>query len=138
MNTSPFARSSALLLGMALTLISPFVLAGARPECIGLVLGGGGARGAAHIGVLKVLERERIPVCRIAGTSMGSIVGGLYAAGYSAEEIEGILAAIDWKDVLADDRRASTSRCGARTTPCAICSTSSSACATAPSSCRAG
>ncbi len=74
-----------------------------RPQCIGLVLGGGGARGAAHIGVLKVLERERVPVCAIAGTSMGAIVGGLYASGYSATEIESILAAIDWKEVLADD-----------------------------------
>lgn len=71
--------------------------------CIGLVLGGGGARGAAHIGVLKVLERERVPICRIAGTSMGSVVGGLYASGYSPEEIERILATIDWKDVLDDD-----------------------------------
>lgn len=74
-----------------------------RPKCIGLVLGGGGARGAAHIGVLKVLERERVPVCRIAGTSMGAIVGGLYASGYGAEEIEAILSAVDWKDVLDDD-----------------------------------
>lgn len=74
-----------------------------RPRCIGLVLGGGGARGAAHIGVLKVLERERVPICRIAGTSMGAIVGGLYAAGYSADEIEAILSAVDWKDVLDDD-----------------------------------
>ncbi len=77
--------------------------AGERPRCIGLVLGGGGARGAAHIGVLKVLERERVPVCRIAGTSMGAIVGGLYAAGYSATEIEAVLSAIDWRDILADD-----------------------------------
>ncbi len=72
-------------------------------NCVGLVLGGGGARGAAHIGVLKVLERERVPICRIAGTSMGSVVGGLYASGYSPEEIEEILAAIDWKDVLNDE-----------------------------------
>lgn len=73
-----------------------------RP-CIGLVLGGGGARGAAHIGVLKVLERERIPICRIAGTSMGAIVGGLYASGLDAGEIETILLAIDWSDVFKDD-----------------------------------
>jgi NTE family protein len=71
--------------------------------CIGLVLGGGGARGAAHIGVLKVLEREHIPICKIAGTSMGAIVGGMYASGYSPEEIERTLGEIDWKDVLADD-----------------------------------
>ncbi|MGI9221703.1 MAG: patatin-like phospholipase family protein, partial [Woeseiaceae bacterium] len=52
----------------------------ARPR-IGLVLGGGGARGAAHIGVLQELERLRVPVDAIAGTSMGAIVGGLYASG---------------------------------------------------------
>jgi NTE family protein len=71
--------------------------------CIGVVLGGGGARGAAHIGVLQVLEREHIPVCRIGGTSMGSIVGGLYAAGYSADEMENVVGALDWKDLFSDD-----------------------------------
>ena len=71
--------------------------------CVGLVLGGGGARGAAHIGVLKVLERERIPVCAIAGTSMGAIVGSLYAIGYSPDEIEAVLGSVDWKDVFNDD-----------------------------------
>ena len=68
-----------------------------------LVLGGGGARGAAHIGVLKVLEREHIPVDCITGTSMGAIVGGLYAAGYKADEIEIVLDGIDWKDMFSDD-----------------------------------
>jgi len=72
-------------------------------DCIGLVLGGGGARGAAHIGVLKVLEREHIPICKVAGTSMGAIVGGMYASGYSPEDIERILGQIDWKGVLSDD-----------------------------------
>lgn len=70
---------------------------------IGLVLSGGGARGAAHIGVLKVLERERIPIASIAGTSMGAIIGGLYAAGYDAEEIERIILAINWRDLFNDD-----------------------------------
>ena len=69
---------------------------------IGLVLGGGGARGAAHIGVLKVLEREHIPIHAIAGTSIGAIVGSLYAAGYSPEEIEKIVGSIDWVDVFHD------------------------------------
>lgn len=68
-----------------------------------LVLGGGGARGAAHIGVLKVLERERIPVDCITGTSMGAIAGGLYAAGYDADAIEAVLKGIDWKDMFRDD-----------------------------------
>jgi len=74
-------------------------------ECIGLVLGGGGARGAAHVGVLRVLERERIPICRIVGTSMGAIVGALYATGYNADQIETILKTVDWKGALSDDTR---------------------------------
>ena len=73
----------------------------ARPR-IGLVLGGGGARGAAHVGVLKVLEELRIPVDYIAGTSMGSIVGGLYASGMSPQEIEREILAMDWDDLFKD------------------------------------
>jgi len=72
-----------------------------RPK-IGLVLGGGGARGAAHVGVLKVLEANHVPIDFIAGTSMGSIVGGLYAAGYSPEEIEKLFKEIDWNEMLSD------------------------------------
>src|SRR5512144_41548 len=71
--------------------------------CIGLVLGGGGARGAAHIGVIEVLEREHIPICRLAGTSMGSIVGGLYAAGFAPDEMRDILGDLDWSDLFSDD-----------------------------------
>lgn len=74
---------------------------GARPRTC-LVLGGGGARGAAHIGVLKVLEREHVPIDCIVGTSMGAVVGGLYASGYSADEIELVLDRIDWAEVLHD------------------------------------
>ena len=96
------ARSLASVVAILLASILPIASVQAA-NCIGLVLGGGGARGAAHIGVLKVLERERIPICRIAGTSMGAIVGGMYAAGYSPDEIEQILVAIDWQDVLNDD-----------------------------------
>ncbi len=71
-----------------------------RPR-IGLVLSGGGARGLAHVGVLKVLERERIPVDVIAGTSMGAIIGGLYASGMSATEIERELLQLQWDAVFA-------------------------------------
>src|SRR5512143_545871 len=71
-----------------------------RPK-IGLVLGGGGAKGAAHIGVLKVLEEQKIPVDYIAGTSMGAIVGALYASGLSAGDLEKVIIAIDWKDVFS-------------------------------------
>ncbi|WP_081420188.1 patatin-like phospholipase family protein [Pseudoxanthomonas sp. Root630] len=72
-------------------------------ECVGLVLGGGGARGAAHIGVLHVMERERIPVCQIAGTSMGAIVGGLYASGYTTDELQTLIETLDWADLFIDD-----------------------------------
>lgn len=77
----------------------------ARPK-IALVLSGGGARGAAHIGVLKALEENRIPVDLIVGTSMGSIVGGLYAAGVSPQELEYIVNNTDWDAALkASPRR---------------------------------
>jgi NTE family protein len=72
-----------------------------RPR-IGLVLSGGGARGAAHIGVLKVLEENRVPVDAIAGTSMGAVVGGLYASGLSAAEIERVMTSVDWEDAFTD------------------------------------
>jgi NTE family protein len=72
-----------------------------RPR-IGLVLSGGGARGAAHVGVLKVLEDMRIPIDAIAGTSMGAVVGGLYASGMSAEEIEHVLRTVDWQEAFSD------------------------------------
>ena len=66
------------------------------PVRIGLALSGGAALGFAHIGVLKVLERENIPVVAISGNSMGSMVGGAYAAGYSAAEIESLAVNADW------------------------------------------
>jgi NTE family protein len=75
--------------------------AGGRPK-IGLVLSGGGARGVAHIGVLKALERLRVPLDYIAGTSMGAIVGGLYASGMSPEELERWFEDADWHDLLSD------------------------------------
>ena len=74
----------------------------ARPK-VCLVLSGGGARGAAHIGVIELLEEMHIPIDCITGTSMGSIVGGLYASGMSTEEIKKTLSAIDWKDAFNDN-----------------------------------
>ncbi|NQZ54713.1 MAG: patatin-like phospholipase family protein [Piscirickettsiaceae bacterium] len=72
-----------------------------RPK-IGLALSGGGARGAAHVGVIKVLEELRIPIDYIAGTSMGAVVGGLYASGMSSDEVAEQLATINWDDVFND------------------------------------
>jgi NTE family protein len=73
-----------------------------RPK-IGLALSGGGARGAAHVGVLRVLEELRIPVDHIAGTSMGSIIAGLYASGMTLDEIEHALITMDWEHIFDDD-----------------------------------
>ncbi len=67
-----------------------------------LVLSGGGARGMAHIGVLKVLEELRIPIDCIAGTSMGAVVGGLYASGMSVREIDSAMRSVDWQDAFQD------------------------------------
>jgi len=69
---------------------------------VGVVLSGGGAKGMAHIGVLKVLEEAGIPVDVITGTSMGSIVGGLYAIGYNANSLDSIVRMQDWSYVITD------------------------------------
>jgi len=99
------------LLSLTATLVCPAVVHAAdqckpqvidRPK-IGLVLGGGGARGIAHIGVLRVLEELRIPIDYIAGTSMGSIVGGLYATGMDAQELESAIRQLNWTDIFSDN-----------------------------------
>ena len=69
---------------------------------VGLVLSGGTARGLAHIGVLKVLEEEKVPVEYVTGTSMGSIIGGLYSIGYTPDEIEKIASEMDWISLFND------------------------------------
>ena len=83
----------------------------ARAECgaaegprVGLVLSGGGARGLAHVGVLEVLEAEGIGVDCVAGTSMGAAIGGLWAAGHSAADIERLVHSIDWQEVFSGRR----------------------------------
>lgn len=90
-------RLSLLLLLATLTL-STF---SQRPR-IGLALGGGGAKGAAEVGVLKVMEEEGIRPDYIAGTSIGSIVGGLYALGFSADSIYRLFHDADWAELLSD------------------------------------
>ncbi|MEQ8485748.1 MAG: patatin-like phospholipase family protein [Pseudomonadales bacterium] len=74
----------------------------AQPR-IGLVLGGGGARGAAHVGVIRVLEQAGVRPDVIVGTSMGAIVGGLYAAGLNADQLQRVLEDMDWDRMFADD-----------------------------------
>ena len=69
---------------------------------VAVVLSGGGAKGMAHIGVLKVLEKAGIPVDIITGTSMGSIIGGLYAIGYNAHSLDSMVRVQDWSYVITD------------------------------------
>jgi NTE family protein len=76
--------------------------AGQRPT-IGLVLEGGGALGLAHVGVLRWFEEHHIPVDYIAGTSMGGLVGGLYATGMSGDEIDKFLEGINWNRSLRNE-----------------------------------
>ncbi|MGE5128605.1 MAG: patatin-like phospholipase family protein [Sphingomonadaceae bacterium] len=103
-------RRCARWIGLAMLCFS-LAAPAARPR-IGLVLSGGGARGLAHIGVLKVLRDLRVPVDCIAGTSMGGIVGAVYASGAPVSEMETKVKAIDWKAVFQDrpDRRLMTER----------------------------
>ncbi|MDR2038293.1 MAG: patatin-like phospholipase family protein [Bacteroidales bacterium] len=72
-----------------------------RPR-VGLILSGGGAKGIAHVGVLKVIEETGLPIDYIGGTSMGSIVGGLYSIGYSANQLEKYILEKDWNALLTD------------------------------------
>src|SRR5690554_3001701 len=73
-----------------------------RPK-VGLVLMGGGAKGFAHVGALKVIEEIGIPIDYIAGTSMGAIIGGLYSIGYSADAIDSLIQNQDWLHLLTDE-----------------------------------
>ncbi|MFQ5629477.1 MAG: patatin-like phospholipase family protein, partial [bacterium] len=74
-----------------------------RPK-IGLALSGGGAKGLAHIGVLKVLEEIGMPIDYIAGTSMGAVVGALYSIGYSSNTLDSLVTHLDWSELLTDTK----------------------------------
>lgn len=103
LRTLPTGRLIVLLSSVLCSALCSTVMAAetARPR-IGLVLSGGGARGAAHVGVLKVLDEMRVPIDAIAGTSMGAVVGGLYASGMSAQEIETLISSVNWQDAFRD------------------------------------
>ena len=109
----PFPRrlQCVVLLAGALQALTPILSIAAeaphvtgRPR-VGLVLAGGGAKGGAHVGVLKVLEELHVPIDCIAGTSMGALIGGGYAAGIPADELEKFLVGIDWKKVVGSQGR---------------------------------
>ena len=94
----PFAIAIA---GLAFVTLAQAAEPLTRPR-VGLVLGGGGARGAAHIGVLEVLEEMRVPVDCVAGTSMGALIAGAYASGLSPAQMRQEMADADWKDMFVD------------------------------------
>jgi NTE family protein len=87
---------------VAIVLSSTLVEAGERTR-IGLVLGGGGARGAAHIGVLQVLKEQRILIDCVSGTSMGALVSGAFAAGLSPDEMISAMDRANWRDMFDDN-----------------------------------
>ncbi len=93
--------ASLLILSLATSVFAQ-PLADAERERVGLVLSGGAARGLAHIGVLKALEEQGVVIDAIAATSMGAVVGGLYAAGYSIAELEQLALEVDWQQALSD------------------------------------
>ena len=86
---------------LSLLSVMMFLPSIARPR-IAIVLSGGGAKGTAHIGALKVLEEIGVPIDMIVGTSMGSIIGGLYAIGYTTEQLDSIFRTQDWNTLLSD------------------------------------
>ncbi|HXJ50656.1 MAG TPA: patatin-like phospholipase family protein [Burkholderiales bacterium] len=96
--------SAALAAGLTLFTVAAIAqtASGKATPRVGLALSGGGARGLAHIGVLKVLEELRVPVNCVTGTSMGAIVGGAYAAGATAAELDEFVRKADWDDVFRD------------------------------------
>jgi NTE family protein len=97
-----FLRPFFHLLAVLVCGLSCAAFAADRPK-VGLVLGGGGARGAAHIGVLEELERLRIPVDCVAGTSMGALVAGAWAAGLDAATLRSEMDKADWNDLFQDN-----------------------------------
>jgi NTE family protein len=87
---------------LLILLIINFLIANERPK-IALVLSGGGAKGISHIGTLKLLDEIGVEIDFIIGTSMGAVIGGLYASGHSALEIENIILNIKWSEILLDN-----------------------------------
>lgn len=97
----PLIRTILLILTLLCATTSLWAQPSARPK-IGLVLGGGGAKGAATVGALKYIEQAGIPIDCIAGTSIGAIIGGLYACGYRSAQLDSLFRSQDWTTLLSD------------------------------------
>ena len=101
-------RSVSISIATVLLLTCPVITWADEPETpqrprVGLVLAGGGAKGIAHVGVIKVLNEMRIPIDFVAGTSMGALVGGLYASGMPSDQLEELILGMDWDDLFNDN-----------------------------------
>ncbi len=96
-------RVLAILLALACVPAAAQTPTTSRPK-VGVALGGGSARGIAHVGVLRWLEEHRIPVDVMAGTSRGGLIGGSYATGMTPDEIEAMLGEIDWNAMFGSSR----------------------------------
>ena len=95
-------RKKYLFILLAFSLVVPALFAQSSAERKKIALGGGGAKGAAHVGVLKYIEQSGIPIDYIVGTSIGSIVGGLYSCGYRSDDLEELFTSQEWIDLLTD------------------------------------
>ena len=94
-----------ILFYVAILLFSFPVLSENENKKIGLVLSGGGVKGLAHLGTLQLIDSLNIPIDYISGTSIGGIAGGLYASGYSAEEIEYVCYNSKWDEIFTQNRK---------------------------------
>ena len=103
MNPKSFFRQRTLLLILHLFLMSNIMAQVTSRPKVGLVLSGGGAKGLAHIGVIKVLEQAGIQADIVTGTSMGSIIGALHAIGYSGTDLTRVNQEADWTILLTND-----------------------------------
>lgn len=90
---------------LIIALLSACTLGAQNRKKVGVVLSGGGAKGVAHIGALKVIEEAGIPIDYVVGTSMGALVGGLYSIGYTPQQLDSIVNAQNWKFLLSDTPR---------------------------------
>src|SRR4051812_26893502 len=106
-----FMKCQILCLSLVCVLTSaPFIKTPGQPRAaanrptVGLVLSGGGARGFAHIGVIRVLEENHIPVDYVGGASMGGLVGAVYSMGYTPDEMEAFVGSLDWDELLRLNR----------------------------------
>src|SRR5665647_855438 len=96
---NPLRNNLKLILFIAI--LTPFTSLAQRPK-VGLVLSGGGAKGISHIGILQAIDSAGLKIDYLTGTSMGSIIGGLYAVGYSGKQIEKISDNLDWDAILSN------------------------------------